>query len=272
MHSSHIKFINEAHNIASRNFGSTFPNPVVGCIIAKNNKIISKGVTSKSGRPHAEEVALKKAGSKAKGASMYVTLEPCFHNSANGSCSDQILRAGIKEIFISSIDPDKRTNGKSIKKFRLNKIKTHTGVQTNKTLKLNKFFFESIKTRKPYIKVKMAISNDEKIAWKDYNSKWISNSTSRLYAHKIRERSQAILTTAKTIIKDNPRFTIRKKNKETKHLPIIIIDRNLKISLEAKIFKDRSKKRIIIFTSTKNNKMEKLIQIGCEIEFINKNK
>ncbi|SVB56699.1 uncharacterized protein METZ01_LOCUS209553, partial [marine metagenome] len=102
VNSSHIKFINEAHNIASRHFGSTFPNPVVGCIIAKNNKIISKGVTSKSGRPHAEEVALKKAGTKAKGASMYVTLEPCFHNSINGSCSDQILRAGIKEIFISS--------------------------------------------------------------------------------------------------------------------------------------------------------------------------
>ena len=119
MNLSHIKFINEAHNIASRRFGSTFPNPVVGCIIAKNNKIISKGVTNKSGRPHAEEVALKKAGEHAKGATMYVTLEPCFHNSINGSCSDQILRSGIKEIYISSIDPDNRTNGKSIKKLAI---------------------------------------------------------------------------------------------------------------------------------------------------------
>ena len=157
MNSRHIKFINEAHNIASRHFGSTFPNPVVGCIIAKNNRIISKGVTFKSGRPHAEEVALKKAGSKAKGASMYVTLEPCFHNSINGSCSDQILRAGIKEIFISSIDPDKRTNGKSIKKFKLNKIVTNSGIQKNKTQELNRFFFVSIKKRQPYTKVKMAI-------------------------------------------------------------------------------------------------------------------
>ena len=272
MNSNHIKFINQAHNFASRNFGSTFPNPVVGCIIAKNNKIISKGVTFKSGRPHAEEVALKKAGTKAKGASMYVTLEPCFHNSINGSCSDQILRAGIKEIYISSIDPDKRTNGRSIKKFRLNKITTHTGIQTNKTRELNKFFFESIKSRKPYIKVKMAISNDEKIAWQDYSSKWISNSNSRIYAHKIRGKSQAILTTAKTIIKDNPRLTIRKKNKLTKHLPIIVIDRNLKIPFDAKILKERSKKRIIIFTSKKNNKMEKLKQIGCEIEILKKNK
>ena len=272
MNSSHIKFINEAHNIASRHFGQTFPNPVVGCIIVKNNKIISKGVTFKSGRPHAEEVALKKAGENAKGATMYVTLEPCFHNSINGSCSDQILRAGIKEIYISSIDPDKRTKGKSIKKFRLNKIKTYTGIQINKTYELNKFFFKSIKLKKPYTKVKMAISNDEKIAWKDYNSKWISNSSSRTYAHQIREKSQAILTTVKTIIKDNPRFTIRKKNKETKHLPIIVVDRNLKIPIHAKILKDRYKKRIIIFTSKKNNKMKKLKQIGCEIEILKKNK
>ena len=272
MNSSHIKFINQAHNIASRHFGSTFPNPVVGCIIAKNNKIISKGVTFKSGRPHAEEVALKKAGTKAKGASMYVTLEPCFHNSINGSCSDQILRAGIKEIFISSTDPDKRTNGKSIKKFKLNKIVTNTGIQKKKTLELNKFFFISLKTRKPYTKVKMAISNDEKIAWHDYSSKWISNSVSRIFAHKIREKSQAILTTSKTIIKDNPRLTIRKKNKETKHLPIIVIDRNLKIPFEAKILKDRYRKRIIIFTSKKNNKMEKIKQLGCEIEILKKNK
>ena len=258
MNSSHIKFINKAHNIASRHFGSTFPNPVVGCIIAKNNKIISKGVTFKSGRPHAEEVALKKAGENAKGATMYVTLEPCFHNSINGSCSDQILRAGIKEIYISSIDPDKRTKCNSIIKFRLNKIKTYTGIQINKTYELNKFFFKSIKLKKPYTKVKMAISNDEKIAWKDYNSKWISNSSSRTYAHQIREKSQAILTTVKTIIKDNPRFTIRKKNKETKHLPIIVVDRNLKIPIHAKILKDRYKKRIIIFTSKKNNKMKNL--------------
>ena len=85
MNSFDLKFINEAHNIAEKNFGTTFPNPVVGCVIGKNGKLISKGVTSKSGRPHAEEIAIKKAGTKAKGATMYVTLEPCFHNSPAGS-------------------------------------------------------------------------------------------------------------------------------------------------------------------------------------------
>ena len=103
---NHQKFINLAHDLAFRNLGKTFPNPSVGCIVSKNNKIISKAVTSSTGRPHAEEIALKEAGIRAKGATMYVTLEPCFHSSPNGSCADQILRSGIKDIYISCIDQD----------------------------------------------------------------------------------------------------------------------------------------------------------------------
>ena len=137
----HLKFINQAHHIAKKKFGKTFPNPIVGCIIAKKNQIISQAVTNKSGRPHAEEIALKKAGKKAKGASMYVTLEPCFHSSQNGSCTDQILRSGIKKIYISCIDQDTRTKNKSINKLKRNKINVITGIEKNKTLILNNFFF-----------------------------------------------------------------------------------------------------------------------------------
>ena len=97
MISNHLKFINLAHNIASKNFGKTFPNPTVGCIISKNNKIISKAATNSSGRPHAEEIALKKAGKKTIGSTMYVTLEPCNHKSKNGSCTDKIINSGIKK-------------------------------------------------------------------------------------------------------------------------------------------------------------------------------
>ena len=272
MNSFDLKFINEAHNIAEKNFGKTFPNPVVGCVIAKNGKLISKGVTSKSGRPHAEEIAIRKAGIKAKGSTMYVTLEPCFHNSPTGSCADQILRSGIKEIFVSITDPDPRTNNKSINKLRLNKIKVHKGINKIRTYNLNKFFFESLKNKKPYTKVKMAISNDEKIAWSNYQSKWISNKKSRDYSHKIRSNSQAILTTSKTIIKDNPRFTVRQNGKVIKHIPIVIIDTNLKISLNSKILKDIHKKRIIIFTSHNNIKFKKLKQIGCEVILLKKRK
>tara|TARA_B100001173_G_C15964505_1_gene537179 strand:- start:179 stop:1255 length:1077 start_codon:yes stop_codon:yes gene_type:complete len=269
---SHFKFINQAHDLATKNLGKTFPNPTVGCIIAKNKKIISKGVTSSTGRPHAEEIALKKAGKNAKGATMYVTLEPCFHSSPNGSCTDQILRSGIKEIYISCIDQDPRTKNKSINKLKRNKIIVITGLEKNKTLSTNKFFFKSLVKHKPYTKVKMAISNDYKIAWSNYESKWISNSKSRSYAHILRSKSQAVLTTSKTIIKDNPRFTVRKNNKIIKSLNVVIIDQNLKIPLNSKILNNLHEKRILIFTAKNNLKAQKLIQLGCEIIEMKKEK
>ena len=265
MMSNHLKFINLAHNIALKNLGKTFPNPTVGCVISKNNKIISKGVTSITGRPHAEEVALKKAGIKAKGATMYVTLEPCFHTSQNGSCTDQILRSGIKEIYISCIDQDPRTKNKSISKLKRNKIKVITGIEKSKTLTTNNFFFKSLNKKIPFTKVKMAISNDDKIAWSNYKSKWISNSKSRSYAHSLRMKSQAILTTSKTILKDDPRFTVRKKNKIIKNMNVVIIDKNLNISINSKLLKNLHDKRVIIFTSKKNHKSKRLKQLGCEI-------
>ena len=260
-----LKMINLAHDIAKKKFGKTFPNPSVGCVISNNSKVISKAVTNRSGRPHAEEIAISKAGSKTKGATMYVTLEPCFHSSINGSCTDQILRSGIKKIFISVLDPDERTNKKSIKKLKKNNIIVNVGLEKNKTYNLNKFFFKSIKKKQPFTKVKLAVSSDEKIAWYNYKSKWISNKYCRNYGHKLRSTSQAILTTSKTVIKDNPKLTIRLNRNKEKHIPIIIIDKHLKIPKNSKILRDISKKRIIIFTSIRNKKSLNLTKLGCEI-------
>ena len=267
----HINFLNKAHNLAEKKFGSTFPNPVVGCIIVNNNKIIASGVTAPEGRPHAEEIALKKAGDKAKGSRMYVTLEPCFHKSHNGSCAEQILRSGIKELFIAKHDPDLRTNKKSIKKLRLHGIKVFSELLETKTNELNYFFFHSLKFKRPLIKVKMAMTSDEKIAKSDYKSKWISNSISRNFSHSLRYKSQAILTTSKTIIYDNPRFTVRRRGKIIKYIPTIIIDTDLKLPLKSKLLKDISKKRIIIFSSKKGKKYDLLKRLGCEIILIKKN-
>lgn len=268
----HIKFLNKAHNLAKKKFGSTFPNPVVGCVIVNNNKIISTGVTASEGRPHAEEIALKKAGNKSKGSIMYVTLEPCFHKSHNGSCADQIIRSGITELYIAKYDPDPRTNKKSIKKIKNSGVKISYDLLESKTNTLNHFFFHSLKLNRPFIKVKMAISKDEKIAKHNYESKWISNTLSRDFSHTLRFKSQSILTTGKTIIKDNPRFTIRKKGKIIKYIPTIIIDTHLKIPINVKILKDINKKRIIIFTTLKGEKYEYLKRLGCELILMKKNK
>jgi len=268
----HKKYLLLAHSLAKKNFGKTFPNPTVGCVLVKNYKILAKNSTGINGRPHAEELVIKKAGKKTIGSTMYVTLEPCYHNSKFGSCAEQIVKAGVKNIFISRVDPDLRTNRKSINFFKKNLIKVEVCSTTEKSNQLNKFYFVSSKLNRPYIKVKMAISNDEKIAWKDYTSKWISNSYSRKFSHKIRNISQAILTTSKTIIKDDPRFTVRMNNKIIKFLPIIVIDNSLKIPINSKILKYISKRKVIIFTSQNNKKSESLKRLGCEIIIMKKNK
>ena len=149
MSEQNLKMINLAHDIAKKKFGQTFPNPTVGCIISKNSKIISKAVTSQSGRPHAEEIALTKAGKKSKGSTMYLTLEPCFHNSHNGSCVEQILRSGIESIYIARHDPDPRTNKKSIKKLIKSGLNVDVGLSKVYTNNLNNFFFYSLKNKRP---------------------------------------------------------------------------------------------------------------------------
>ena len=272
---NHKRFMLLAQKYSLSNLGHTFPNPSVGCYIVdykknKKGKIVSFGKTGKNGRPHAEEVALKKAGKKAKGCTMYVTLEPCNHKSKNLSCTNQIIKSEIKKIFIAKIDPDKRTNKKSIKKFINNKITVNLGLTKEIPENTNRYFFQSIKKNRPYVKIKMAISKDKKIAWSDYSSKWISNSKSRKYSHKLRFLSQSILTTSKTILKDNPRFTIRKNNKIIKYIPIIIIDQNLKIPLKSKLLKNLDKKNIIIFTNKIGKKFNKLNLLGCKMIYTNK--
>ena len=159
-----------------------------------------------------------------------------------------------------------------IKKLKKNGINVLCGLLEEKTNDLNYFFFHSLKNKRPFIKVKMAISKDEKIAKTDYKSKWISNTISRNFSHTLRFYSQSILTTSKTIIKDNPKFTIRKNGKIIKYIPNIIIDNSLKIPLNTNILKDISKKRIIIFTSMKGKKSEFLKKIGCEVILMKKQK
>jgi len=261
----HKNYLLLAYNLAKKKFGKTFPNPSVGCLIVNKGKIITSGVTGKNGRPHAEEFVIKKAGNKTFGSTMYVTLEPCFHNSKNGSCAQQILNAGIKKIYISCIDPNPKTNGRSINFFKKNGIYTNVGINSKISKKLNQFFFKSIKHKIPYIKVKLATSEDWKITKYFYNSKWISNKKSREYSHFLRSRSQAILTTAKTVIKDDPRLTVRQKNKKIHMIPIIVIDKNLTIPLGSKIVKSAKFRKVIIFTSKKNIRYSKLIKLGCNI-------
>lgn len=262
----HKKYLLIAHSLANKHFGKTFPNPSVGCVLVRNKKILAKYSTGINGRPHAEELTLKKAGEKTIGSTMYVTLEPCYHNSLNNSCVNQIINSGIKKIFIATNDPDLRTCYKSIKKLKKNNVKVNVGITKKETLLINRFFYINKKKERSYVKYKFAVSKNYKIAHHNYKSKWISNCFSRKFSHSLRFKSDAILTTYSTIKYDNPRLTIRLNNYSKYKNTIIILDSKLEIQISSKILKSSYKRKIIIFTFSKNYlKIKKLKKINCSV-------
>ena len=209
MLANHTKWMNYAILQGLRSKGATGKNPPVGCVIVKNDMLLSYGRTGGSGRPHAEEEAINNVSDKKYllGSLMYVTLEPCAHKNKNGvSCAEQIYKSCIKEVFVSCIDPDNRTNRKGIDFLKKKDIKVHENFMTSEASKLYNGFFSRILYKKPYISLKIACSLDGKIALNNYKSKWITNELSRSYSHFLRSQADAIMTSSSTIIKDNPRI------------------------------------------------------------------
>ena len=259
------KWMNLALLEAFRSKGSTGQNPPVGCVIVKNNIFISSGRTSFSGRPHAEENALNKVLDKKVllNASIYVTLEPCSHKNTNGkSCADLIIESGISEVFISCVDPDLRTNGKSINLFKKNNIKVHSKYMEQDALNIYDGFFSRLHNNKPFVTLKIACSLDGKIALKNKKSKWITNELSRRSTHFIRAQNDAILTSSSTIITDNPMLNCRLEGMENRSPAIVILDRYLKLNSSYKIFQDNINNDIYLYSlNDSSNHLNKLSNI-----------
>ncbi len=240
MTSSDQKFISYALNLAKKNLGLTAPNPVVGCVIVNNNIILATGVTAPNGRPHAEKIAIDKIANKEilKDCEIYVTLEPCFHFGQTNPCVDEIIKYKFKKVIISTTDPDKRVNGKSVKKLQEAGIEVVCGILEEEAKKINRGFFKARKTGLPFVTLKLATSLDGKIATKNFQSKWITNEKSRLFAHHLRAVNDAILVGANTIKQDNPSLDCRIVGLENFSPKKIIITKNSEFSGKEKIFQN----------------------------------
>ena len=248
---NHTKWMSFAILQGLRSKGATGKNPPVGCVIVKNDIMLSYGRTGVSGRPHAEEEAINNVSDKKNliGSSMYVTLEPCAHKNNNGlSCAEQIYRVGIKEVFVCCIDPDPRTNNKGIKLLKKKEIKVHENFMKKEALKLYRGFFSRILNKKPYISLKIACSLDGKIALKNNKSKWITNELSRSYSHLIRSQNDAIMTSSSTILNDNPRMDCRLNGLEKRSPTKIILDRYLKVPSNYNIYDSSTRNEIFLYS------------------------
>lgn len=207
---SDAEIMRVALSLAARGLGRTAPNPTVGCVlVAPDGKILGQARTADAGRPHAETRALAQAGASAAGATAYVTLEPCAHHGQTGPCAQALIDAGIARVVIATLDPDPRTAGKGAAMLRAAGIGVSVGVLESQAKQLNAGFIKRIETGLPFLTLKLALSIDGKIALSNGESQWITGPQARARGHLLRAQSDFLLTGAKTVLKDHPRFTVR---------------------------------------------------------------
>ena len=233
--------------LARKGIGKTSPNPAVGAVIVKNGRIIGKGYHKKAGRAHAEINALKQAGIKAKGAEMYITLEPCNHFGRTPPCTDVIIKAGIKKVFIGMKDPNPLVAGKGVRRLRSAGMDVEVGILEDECRGINEAYIKYITTKTPFVTLKLASTLDGKIATAAGESKWITGEDARRFAHRMRREADAVMVGIGTVLKDNPELTTRLvKGKD----PIrIVVDSQLRIPVNAKVL--NKKRGGIIIATTK---------------------
>ncbi|MFH0917968.1 MAG: bifunctional diaminohydroxyphosphoribosylaminopyrimidine deaminase/5-amino-6-(5-phosphoribosylamino)uracil reductase RibD, partial [Candidatus Omnitrophota bacterium] len=222
-----------ALKLALKAKGKTSPNPLVGALVVKAGKIIGRGFHAKAGFAHAEIVALDEAAKMAKGATLYVTLEPCAHTGRTPPCINRIIGSGIKEVVVGMIDPNPLNNGKGIALLKQSNIKVRVGALGEQLKEINESFIKYITLRIPFITVKVAESLDGRIATRTGDSKWITSDKSRAFAHRIRKDYDAIMVGVNTVLRDNPSLNAWFSQKK---LIKIIVDSNLSISENSNIF------------------------------------
>lgn len=267
------KFMKIAIDLALKGKGMTSPNPMVGALIVKNGKIVGKGYHLKAGSPHAEVMAIKNAANKTRGATLFINLEPCIHYGKTPPCCDEIIKSGIKKVVIGTKDPNPLVNGKGIKELRRHGIEVEVGVMEDEARELNEAFIKSIRTGIPFVTMKSAMSLDGKIATSSGKSKWITGEESRKFVQELRRDTDGIMVGIGTILKDNPRLSLRIKGRKENPPAKIIVDTQLKIPLSAKIFFTKPKAKVIIGSTFKVNKrkIENLKKIGAEVILAEKN-
>ena len=265
-----LKFMSECFNLARKAEGETFPNPMAGAVLVKNNKIISRGYHKKAGLPHAESEAINNAGKDAKGSILYVNLEPCSSYGKTPPCVDAIIKSGIKKVIVAVKDPNPKHNGRGLKILSRHGIKVKCGVMEEQACELNKVFFKNITERVPYVTLKAACSLDGRLADFYGESKWITDDDARIFSHsRIRSNTDAILIGIKTLLKDNPLLSVRCSRIKTSNPVKVILDSSLKIPLSSNILK--SPGRTIVVGSEKHSnrsKAEALANKGVKLIFL----
>jgi len=258
-----------ALQLAAKGRGKVFPNPLVGAVLVKNGKVIGQGFHRYFGGNHAEIEALNNAVQPVSGSDLYVTLEPCAHQGKTPPCTEAIIKAGIKKVYVAMPDPHPLVAGKGIRKLRQHHIPVFTGIVQEKAVSLNHDYLHYIRTKRPYITLKWAMSLDGKIATKTGQAKWISSVQARKYTHHLRAEAGAIIVGINTVLKDDPSLTVRGIPGASNPVRIIL-DHNLRIPLKANVLDHKAKSTVVCGKDASRARAVRLMKQGVEVIQINK--
>lgn len=246
------RFMALALSLAERQLGQTAPNPAVGCVIVQDMDgqacVIARGVTGGGGRPHAEAIALDRAGARARGATAYVSLEPCAHHGATPPCAEALIAAGIQRAVIAVQDPDKRVSGRGIAKLRKAGVTVECNVMAAEARALNAGFFLKTQAGRPLITCKTATSLDGRIATHTGQSRWITGEAARQFGHRLRATHDAVMVGSMTAIADDPDLSCRLPGLADRSPVRIVADGRLRLPLTAGLVRDARQKPTWVLT------------------------
>lgn len=259
--SDHI-WMARALRLADQGLYTTMPNPRVGCVIVKDGVIVGEGAHLKAGEPHAEIFALRQAGDQAKGATAYVTLEPCSHTGLTPPCAEALIIAGVAKVIAAMVDPNPIVAGSGLAYLQAHQIEVASGLMQAQAIVLNPGFISRMSSNLPFVRCKIASSLDGKTALNNGNSQWITSEAARLDVQKWRAQSCAILTGIGTVLNDDPAMTVRSENTQRQPLRVIV-DSQLSISPQARILQGGH--TLIAFAHDPQDKASELLATGAEL-------
>jgi len=221
--------------LARRGLGTVWPNPAVGCVIVRDDRVVGRGWTQPGGRPHAETEALAMAGKAANGATVYVTLEPCAHHGKTAPCADALIAAGVSRVVVAVQDPDSRVAGKGVDRLRASGIPVTEGILRAEASELNAGFFLRINTGRPLVTLKLATTLDGRIATHTGESRWITGEPARAAAHLLRAETDAIMVGSGTALHDDPDLTCRLPGLVERSPVRVVVDGRLRLPLTSRL-------------------------------------
>jgi len=241
-----VEFMARALHLAERGRFTTFPNPRVGCVVVRDGLIVGEGWHERAGEPHAETHALRAAGAQARGADLFVTLEPCSHHGRTPPCADALIAAGVRKVWAAMRDPNPRVAGQGLERLKAAGIEVDAGLLEGPARELNRGFVSRMERGRPFVTLKLAASLDARTAMANGESQWITGEAARADVHRLRADAGAVLSGAGTVLADDPRMTVRAFPGGTRQPDRIVLDSTARVGDAAKVWAQDGARRFRI--------------------------